>query len=311
MNSNTLAPHGDSGQNYWRPLSTAIASVFVGTATLIALTLLMHSDLRSEQSRAMDEIMGATDAIHGELRSTLKQLHAIEDTGCSGSHLLQMRRFMYNSNLIKDIGYYSGEELQCTTGVGKLDPPMSNADAPPPTAIVEGVGYWANIRLLMFDEVVPSLVVKVNAYNAVVDPSQIEQAVMDNIEWEIVLRAGDNAYEHIAGQKQLYLYGPIDGAIFGWVNPTLRQCSNKIPFCVATHVSNKSIIDTYNLPLFFVLIVASLSSIVSFYLLRSAAKKLLFCGQQSTPRLAQGFVLLRVPTIGRHGNPAWSLAVRC
>jgi sensor c-di-GMP phosphodiesterase-like protein len=82
-----------------------------------------------------DAIMARTDVVRVEILKAFSALDTLAEEPCSKSHREALRRIVFLSEHIKDIGYHRDGYLLCTFGLGTLPHPMP---IPPATVVSDG-----------------------------------------------------------------------------------------------------------------------------------------------------------------------------
>ena len=187
--------------------ATLVALLSVVMITFL-LMLVMFSFVRSQEEKRAVSILDSVGMVFQDAASTLDRVNDLPFLVCNDAHLFEMRKVLFRSRFVKEIGFYENDALSCSTYLGILDVPFSNAE--PNFITVQDDIFWINTPLALFDEKAAGTIVRRGRYNAVLD--------MDNIigfsrsqDWQLFYN-GDKFY-HMAGNEALTENSTIDKAL--------------------------------------------------------------------------------------------------
>ena len=149
-------------------------SITLGVIFSVLFVYWLNMDINNEQRLAANQHIIVTDAISNEVNTTLDTLNTFVGDECSPEMMVTLRRAMFKSVYIKDIGYVDNAGyLKCTTGLGTLK-----------SAILEegedyiskfGAKIWVAKELMFFNKLYKSIVVQKKNYNVVVDAKDLNK----------------------------------------------------------------------------------------------------------------------------------------
>ncbi|MCK6261709.1 EAL domain-containing protein [Vibrio sp. ZSDE26] len=252
---------------------TVTVIISFATLSLVWLSFLNEKEKSAVQAQ---KLLANVQIIVDELNRSFGKLNALEPAECDDSLLVAMRKSVFDSKFIRDIGYLEGHDLLCTTGLGRLDTPFFD-NRPPDFKSGFGLEYWSSVKLVLFDQAYDGIVVRRNKFNAVLNPKDINDIIPINYNWEIVLRvedsykvleSSDGASGHIHDQFELH----------NWQSTLAKECSNDKEICVLA--SSKSKVNLFGSPLYlflFSIIAGQLSFLaikgVNYYYRRKSSNK--------------------------------------
>ena len=158
---------------------------------------------------------------------------------CSDDELSALRRMIFRTPVVADIGRLEHGLLACTTGVGRLPEPLDQG--PPDYISPRGVRWYVDIELLISDEV-RALIVEFGNANAVIDPRVLAdserpetyQAVLaiDPVDGSVVHGVGEPLPVDDATAVAAYRRPGRAGAIDGFLGAV--DCHHASIICVAS-----------------------------------------------------------------------------
>lgn len=186
------------------------------------MSIYFEKDLRRTLANEADSGIEKLDIIISEVSGSLRKLNQLPTQNCNNELLVQMRRVMFNSNFINDIGFLSGRNVICTTGLGVLDEPFDagNSDY----IGINGFEVTAKLNLLLFDEVYPASIVRFKSYNAVIKDESLMDLIDDQFRWELVYQDNEKII-HIVGEEGIF--EAHNGTEYSTSN-----CSDIAPYCI-------------------------------------------------------------------------------
>ena len=187
--------------------ATLVALLSVVMITFL-LMLIMFSFVRSQEEKRAVSILDSVGVVFQDAASTLDRVNDLPFLVCNDAHLFEMRKVLFRSRFVKEIGFYENDALSCSTYLGILDVPFSNAE--PDFITVQDDIFWINTPLALFDEKAAGTIVRRGRYNAVLDMDSII-GFSRSQDWQLFYN-GDKFY-HMAGNEALTENSTIDKAL--------------------------------------------------------------------------------------------------
>lgn len=225
------------------------SAIFVALVTALVTAAiwlqLVYTDVRRMQVDQTTALLELVERMAREGETVLASLNALHHTHCDRATLVAMRKVLYFSTFIKDIGFYEGDMLTCTTGVGQITQPMRESPADYTTP--SGYRVWTDAQLLLFERRHPVLLVRRGRYNVVMDRVRFEHVDLPLMDWELVFRHGTQI-TNISGEQGIYQPGdqklanilPLSG------DSHHQQCVPGYPmYCVATRLGLGEILTSH------------------------------------------------------------------
>jgi len=138
-------------------------------------------------------ILGYAVKSRQEIHDSLKSLNDLNFVDCNEQNLLEMRKVLFRSHFIKDIGFFDGKDLICTTGLGVLDTPFSDPSEPDVVS-PGGIEYWHFEKLLFFNQEHSGLIARLDNYNVVIDPEFMTDLLGQEYRWEMFFHFDGGVY---------------------------------------------------------------------------------------------------------------------
>ncbi len=137
-------------------------------------------------------------AVFRDAEMTLDYLNALPYESCGKDNLAEMRKTLFRSRFVKEIGFYQDDALVCSTYLGILEEPLATDEPDFYTKLDDA--FWINTPLQLFDKQATGTIVKRGRYNAVLDMDSIigYSYIQD---WQLFYN-GDQFY-HMAGNPVL------------------------------------------------------------------------------------------------------------
>lgn len=199
--------------------------------------------------------------------TTLRTLNQKQVAECDETLLVHMRREMFKSQYIHDIGFLQGEHLICTTGLGVLERPY--LDEEPDYIGISGFRVFVNRRLVLFDQVIFATIVRLDSYNAVIKLESLASLINGTLDWELVY-TGEQKSHYVSGTHGIYRaanQANNDDLLYH------ISCSEKVPYCLAIHsdpeVATASFQTSYRL----MFVIAFILSIVVYVGMKKRIKR--------------------------------------
>ncbi|MBD1557020.1 EAL domain-containing protein [Vibrio sp. S9_S30] len=257
-----------------------------------------------EQNDDADNVLETIDNVHSEVIDVLTRLNRLNLRTCSEEHNLLMRKLLFTSDYIKDIGYLEKQTLFCTTGKGKLLPPFIGG-AEPYLETRTGFKFWRHVKLIILDNKYDSLVIRKGNYNVVLDEGALHELIEDSFLWELVYLQ-DNESVHFDGLEGLYdkpLPNVID-FLEGGSSNVVKRCDNVSQFCLALQLNPNEKTDSDTVVLNVFTIATSLLIGLFAYMISSKWLRYLFSNLYRIRKAIKqdGFHCVYQPIVDLHTN---------
>lgn len=177
----------------------AIAFTIVCVLTLSSLLAsVMFTLVRNQEETRAQEILNNVRLVFRDAEITLDYLNTLPYENCTDENLAEMRKTLFRSRFVKEIGFYENERLKCSTYLGVLDVPFETIKPDFYTSL--GDEFWINTPLKLFDKQATGTIAKRGKYNAVLDMDGVIGYIFTQ-DWQLFYN-GDQIY-HIAGNPAL------------------------------------------------------------------------------------------------------------
>lgn len=178
--------------------------------------------LQAQVASAFDTIMSISD----EVLSHLRDINALGIEYCDDEALLEMRRTVFVSSRIIDMGYLRNGALICSTGMGVLDEPVPS---PLPDFVgPRGAKVWTRLPIMLTNGDVSALVVEVGDFNAVLRRDFLDDLIGGDVDWMLEFVAMSSTVP-ISGSAEEPGTDLIDRDMFSFWQ---RQCHSSLPHCI-------------------------------------------------------------------------------
>ena len=177
----------------------AIAVSFLTVVLVsVVLGLLMFSVIKEHEEARAEDILSNVRMVFKDAEASLDYLIANSYYSCSDDNLNEMRRTLFRSRFVKEIGFFGDGKLLCSTYLGVLKQPIDEAVPDFVTAL--GDAFWINTPLELFDNQSKGTIAKRGRYNAVLD---LDGVIGLNFgrDWALFYN-GEQLY-HMAGSPRL------------------------------------------------------------------------------------------------------------
>lgn len=260
-----------------------LASLFIVSGVALMLFFLAHLyfeyDVRRNLIKESELGINRFELVTHDVVNTLHRLNASDTLDCDDKLLIEMRREMFMSRYIHDIGFLRGSQLLCTTGLGVLETPF--LEEAPDYIGKQGFKVFVNRRLALFDRVIFATIVRLKSYNAVVKLESLAHIVNPEYQWELVYLAADKTH-YVSGTNGIYQRSLN---YQGSAPQYHTLCSNLSPYCLTLHNGPEMIDKKYQRSYLFALLIVSFLSLVSYVLIRKRIRKY----RSLTARIQRGF----------------------
>ncbi|MBQ4829751.1 EAL domain-containing protein [Alteromonas sp. MMG017] len=177
----------------------AIAVSFLSVVLVsAALGLLMFSVIKGHEKARAEDILSNVNMVFKDAEAALDYLNAHPYYSCSEENLNEMRRTLFRSRFVKEIGFFGDGKLLCSTYLGVLKQPIDEAIPDFVTAL--GDAFWINTPLELFDNQSKGTIAKRGRYNAVLDMDGVIGLNFSH-DWALFYKA-DKLF-HMAGNASL------------------------------------------------------------------------------------------------------------
>lgn len=179
--------------NRLRIIIAAVIAAFILGALPVAISLYVawNSALSEEQAELLQlarETLKRSDRVLSESSAMLQRFAASPAARCSAEDIAAMRRAVFESRYVREIGAFIDGKLACTSW-GRLAQPLAS-DIPPAWKSPEGFEVWYAVKSLVSQDK-PSLIVKYKDYNVLIDPDHLVDIVVDNDQTSISIFGTD------------------------------------------------------------------------------------------------------------------------
>lgn len=177
----------------------AIAVSFLSVVLVSAvLGLLMFSVIKEHEEDRAKDILSNVNMVFKDAEAALDYLNAHPYYSCSEENLNEMRRTLFRSRFVKEIGFFGDGKLLCSTYLGVLKQPIDEAIPDFVTSL--GDAFWINTPLELFDNQSKGTIAKRGRYNAVLDMDGVIGLNFSQ-DWALFYKA-DELF-HMAGNASL------------------------------------------------------------------------------------------------------------
>ena len=164
----------------------------------VLLAIIMFIFVREQEESRAKEILDNVRVVFRDAEITLDYLNALPYESCDVANLSEMRKTLFRSRFVKEIGFYQNDKLLCSTYLGILDEPIEE-DKPDFYTQLDDA-FWINTPLQLFDKQATGTIVKRGRYNAVLDMDSVIGYSYTQ-DWQLFYN-GDKFY-HMAGNPGL------------------------------------------------------------------------------------------------------------
>ena len=104
-----------------KAIGVSLLSV-VGVTLLLAIVMFVF--IREQEESRATEILDNVRVVFRDAEITLDYLNALPYQTCGMDNLAEMRKTLFRSRFVKEIGFYQNNELLCSTYLDILEEPM-------------------------------------------------------------------------------------------------------------------------------------------------------------------------------------------
>jgi sensor c-di-GMP phosphodiesterase-like protein len=204
--------------------------VLVTAVVMIGFALAGIQGVRGEYERLGERALAQVTDIIGDADRLTRELESNTAEPCSPAHLRTLRRALFRSQYLSDLGYVENDTFRCSAGIGQVIPPQ-----PVPQADFLdrfGNSYWIDTPLVLFDSKRRGVVIRRESYNVVLDLRDLAALFTDS-QWELVYTYGDRT-RHVAGMNGLWDGRPTPETWRQLISTRFEGCTGDYPyFCLA------------------------------------------------------------------------------
>jgi len=164
----------------------------------LMLGIIMFIFVKEQEENRAIEILDSVRTVFRDAEITLDYLNALPFQSCEPENLAEMRKTLFRSRFVKEIGFYENNDLMCSTYLGILDEPVKEFEPDFYTQL--GDAFWINTPLELFDKQATGTIVKRGRYNAVLDMDSVIGYSYTQ-DWQLFYN-GEQFY-HMAGNPGL------------------------------------------------------------------------------------------------------------
>ncbi|GFD77139.1 EAL domain-containing protein [Alteromonas sp. KUL106] len=183
-------------------LADNLKAIGVSLISVLAVTLLlgavMFVFIREQEENRASEILDNVRAIFRDAEITLDYLNGLAYESCEKDNLAEMRKTLFRSRFVKEIGFYETNSLACSTYLGVLDEAIDEDEPDFYTKLDDA--FWINTPLQLFDKQATGTIVRRGRYNAVLDMDSII-GYSHTQDWQLFYNS--DKFYHMAGNSSL------------------------------------------------------------------------------------------------------------
>ncbi|MEL0645858.1 EAL domain-containing protein [Pseudoalteromonas agarivorans] len=244
----------------------SLIAVMVGGLVFVAgcFILLYFSAQRLTTQIKSDAqyIIEHIDAAAQERRDILNPLNKFAFKRCDDKTLLEMRRALFDSKYVIDIGFFINNQLVCTTGAGFLSKVINDKE---PDYIRSDenvrVRYEPALYLLLFNgRSMEVIIARQGSFNLIVDTRAFNSAGIESPNWEVVFKENKKLH-HLAGKQGLF--SRVGSRSFLPYETGQACSSNNANYCTAVHLPWSTFFSNNHLLLIISLVLACLAGVSS------------------------------------------------
>lgn len=193
------------------------------------------------QSVELDALMSEAEKIALESRSVIDRLNAQGFDQCNDTLLAVMRRELFHTYRVRDIGFLRDNTVLCTTGQGILKTPIKQDSWD--FISDDGFSYWPAARLALFDGEIIAPIVGKGLFNVVLDTRWLEQLAIANSRWELVYRNSLSQTQHAFGDPGVFRsLSKQSGQDITLTTIYSETCSDIIPYCASAEIKHTDVL---------------------------------------------------------------------
>lgn len=218
-----------------------------------------EGDLKSQSQQSLSKIESVSD----EVQKTLQKLNKLNLKNCDDNALKIMQQHVFEAKFIKEIAFFQGDKLLCSTGLEKKNSELINTK--PDYTGIRGIEVWLHTPLYLFDYKKSGLLGRQQNFSVLLSNDFLADLIHLDAEWEIIFN-GNNSSIHTTGTKGLYQQIIANSrSLKDHFN--LVECAKYVPYCVAISAPKKLFYQHYNPALFAWFAFSSLVFVICFVFL--------------------------------------------
>ncbi|HBO13647.1 MAG TPA: hypothetical protein DD491_12740 [Halieaceae bacterium] len=204
--------------------------VLVTTVVMVGFALAGIQGVRGEYERLGERALAQVTDIIGDADRLTRELERNTEAPCSEAHLRTLRRALFRSQYLNDLGYVEDDHFRCSAAIGLVVPPQPVSAGDFQDRF--GNSYWIDTPLVLFDDQRRGVVIRRESYNVVLDLRDLAALFTDS-RWELAYTFGDR-YRHVAGMRGLWDGAPSRGTWQELTSTRFEGCTGEYPyFCLA------------------------------------------------------------------------------
>ncbi|MCK8134330.1 EAL domain-containing protein [Pseudoalteromonas sp. 2CM28B] len=256
----------------------SIIAVFTGGLVSVAgcfvLLYFAAQQLTTQINTDAKYIINHLDSAVKERRKILTSLNKHDFKQCGEATLLEMRRALFDSQYVIDIGFFIGDQLVCTTGAGILSKPIKDLE-PDYVRTDESirVRFEPQLYLLLFTgRPMEVVIVRQGNFNLIMESKVLNSASIKSKSWEVIYQELEEIH-HLAGTKGIY--SKVNEESYLPYETTYVCSSENTSYCTAVHLPWSKFFSNNHLLLIISLILTCLAGVSSALLVdaRIAARR--------------------------------------
>lgn len=220
-------------------------SALVGFTVFYSVSKVLEQDYKSSLNVQAESAINYMESVERDAYAALRNLNTQGYQNCAPDTLVAMRKRVFTSKFIKDIGFFNNEELVCTTGVGVLDTPVK--ESAPDFTGPENAQIWVNRDLILFNNDISAFIVKLGNFNAVINREVLDKLIVQGSRWELAYLSA-NGIIGVAGNKGVYeAVSKGDVSVSRHIN--VFKCSETSGYCMVISSPQSAFHQNYQLTL--------------------------------------------------------------
>lgn len=206
---------------------TVVFSAVISLSVIYYSDAMLHREFHTNLQNSISQAFEAIENISTDTIDTLEELNKYNVVECNDETLLLMRKRIFLSEYIKDIGYFENNKLVCTSGLGMLSPPLP--DSIPDYVGEKGVGVWLAKDILLFNRDLKAIAVRKGRFNALIRRDFLGNLLPSALDWELLFTI-DGDLTYVAGKSDIYVQ--LQNQKFTDTSLNIARCSDRIPYCL-------------------------------------------------------------------------------
>lgn len=238
-------------------------SILLSVVVLVVLLYILKIRFETQIDEDATESLARIDKVSFSVVNTLNELNKVTNSSCDDDVLLAMRKQLFISEYIKDVGFFEQDYLTCTTGLGALNSPFKSSE--PDFTGRRGVSVWFKQKLVLFDREITGTLFRDGRFNVVIDKKVFNDLLNTKAEWELVL-ANEQGHKSMVGQSGLY--DLVQSQQANKYLYTTTVCSDNFSYCFTIAAPLNVLTEQHKLTAFAFVIISILTYFVALSRLR-------------------------------------------